>query len=342
MERKDNPEGFPWGNNRPIRKQRVIVATLIALVAGGVIFMRVLQFHQERTDFSQALFGARALLNHGDPYKLVGPGLVYDSKWPLMYPATAFVAAIPLSPLADRFAAAIFVAVCSFALAYGVTARSWHLLPMFASAAFLTSVQLAQWSVLMTAMLFIPWLAVFAAVKPQAALPVLLPSLSSAYLKAAAIGAVALLAVSLLLLPQWPAEWWSLVRGAQQFRAPIARPGGVVISLVLLRWRRREAWLVFLMALVPQSWAWYNVLMLLAIPVTYREACVLSVVSSIGAIAAAYFAVGGTPREFDSTWGQAMVAFAYLPATIAVLRRPNIREAIAAWSSNSRGEPNEA
>lgn len=305
---------------------------LIALASGGAVYLRDLKIHQERTDFSQALFGARAVINHADPYKLVGPGRVYDSRWPLMYPATAFVAAIPLASMPDRFASALFIALSSFVLAYGSTARSWHLLPMFASVAFLTSVQLAQWSILMTAMLFIPWLAVFAAVKPQSALPVLLSSRSSVSVKAATIGAALLFAASLLLLPGWPSEWWTLIRGAQQFRAPIARIGGAFIALVLLRWRRPEAWLVFLTALVPQSWAWYNVLVLLAIPATYREACVLSLVSSIGALAVAYFTAGTSSPEFDPTWGAAMVAFAYLPATIAVLRRPNTREIIATWS----------
>jgi len=183
----ENPEGFPWGTNKPSHRQRLIVSTVIALLSAALVFSHVIRFNQERTDFSQALFGARALIHHADPYKLVGPGLVYDSRWPLMYPATAYVAAIPLAPLADRFATVIFVAVCSFALAYGATARSWHLLPMFASVAFLTSVELAQWSILVTAMLFLPWLAAFSAVKPQAALPVLLSSLSSVYLKAAAV-----------------------------------------------------------------------------------------------------------------------------------------------------------
>ena len=324
MEERDNPEGFPWGANSPTRRQRLRFAVLIALISSGLVWLHVVRFHQERTDFSQALFGARALISHADPYKLVGPGLVYDSKWPLMYPATTYVAAIPFAVMPDRFASVIFIALSSFALAYGITARSWHLLPMFASVAYLTSVQLAQWSILITSILFVPWLAAFAAAKPQAALPVLLSSPNSVSVKAATIGAALLLAASLVLLPGWPIEWMNLIRGAQQFRAPVARLGGICIALVLIRWRRPEAWLVFLMALVPQSWAWYNVLTLLAIPATYREACVLSVVSSVGAIAAAYFAVGKSPAEFDAVWGGAMVAFAYLPATITVLRRPNV------------------
>jgi len=318
-----NVEGFPWGSNKPSRRSRILVALLLSIIVGTVLYAHYLRFGQERSDFSQALFGARALLHGADPYALVGPGRVYESQWPVMYPATAFVAAIPFSPISDQAASAIFVALSTFLLAYGSTAGSWHRLPMFASIAFTASVQFAQWSILMTAMLFLPLLAVFAVIKPQSALPVIASLRSRAAVAAAMAGGVVLVGVSLLLLPRWPFEWWRIVLSGEQLSAPIMRLGGVFIALVLLRWRRPEAWLVFLMACMPQSWAWYNVLPLLAIPATYREACVLSLTSSVGALAAAYFIRDSSSPAFYPGWGAAMVAFAYLPATIAILRRPN-------------------
>ncbi len=323
----ENPEGFPWGSNTPTRHQRLIVALSIACVSGAALYLHLVHFGQTRSDFSQALFGARALLHGADPYVLVGRGRVFESAWPIMYPATTYVAAIPFAPLPDRLASALFVTLSAFLLVYGSTAGTWHRLPMFASLAFTASVQFAQGSMLMTAMLFLPWLAVFAAVKPQSALPVILASPSALTIRAAIFGGVALLIPSLFLFPHWPVEWWAIVRAGEQLRPPLLRFGGVFISLVLLRWRRPEAWLVFVMACMPQSWAWYNVLMLLAIPLTYREACVLSLVSSIGALIAAYFLRPLSPPESYPPWGAAMVAFAYLPATIAILRRPNQRSA---------------
>jgi hypothetical protein len=198
-------------------------------------------------------------------------------------------------------------------------------MPMIPSIAFASSVQFAQWSILITAMLFLPWLAVFAAVKPQATIPVVAASGSRSVVKAAIIGAIVMLVISLVMLPTWPIEWWDVIRKSSQLKSPLLRFGGAAILLVLLRWRRQEAWLVFLLACVPQTWGWYNLLPLLAVAATYREAAILSLVSSIGAIATVYFVGDPTPEKYYA-WGSSAVAFAYLPATIAILRRPNVRE----------------
>jgi hypothetical protein len=303
-------------------------------MAAGGLYGHYAKFANERSDFAQVLFGARALLHGGDPYVLAGPGLIYDLRWGAVYPATAYVSVIPFAPLSDGVAAALFVALSTFVLAFGSTSGSWHRLPMFASIAFTSSVQLAQWSILTTAMLFLPILAIFAAVKPQSSLPVIAASRSPAAIRAMILGGVILLVVSLLMLPAWPVEWWRVIRAGEQLRPPIVRFGGPVILIVLLRWRRAEAWLVFLMACMPQTWGWYNVLTLLAIATTYREACVLSLVSSIGALAAVWFIRDSSSPASYPAWGAALVAFAYLPATIAVLRRPNVREQ-APWDSRA-------
>jgi hypothetical protein len=291
----------------------------------------------DRSDFSQALFGARALLNGADPYALVGPGRVYDSHWPVMYPATTYVAAIPFTPLSDGYAAEIFIGVSVFLLVYGLTADTWHRLPMLASVAFTHSVQLAQWSPLMTAILFMPLLGMFAALKPQASIPIIAVSQLRKSITAAAIGGISLFAISLAMFPSWPAEWLRVVRSGEQFAPPILRLGGFLILLALTRWRRPEAWLILLMALMPQTWGWYNVLPLLAIASTYREACVLSLVSSFGALMTAWYITDADSGAGRSAWGAAQVAFAYLPAVIAVLRRPNVTER-APWLPKNHGQ----
>ena len=48
-------------------------------------------------DFGLSWFGARSLLDGQNPYELVGPGLPYPWPWPLVYPGTAFVAALPVA-----------------------------------------------------------------------------------------------------------------------------------------------------------------------------------------------------------------------------------------------------
>jgi hypothetical protein len=82
------------------------------------------------------------------------------------------------------------------------------------------------------------------------------------------------------------------------------------------------------MALMPQTWGWYNVLLLLVVADTYREACILSLVSSAGAWIAMVL-IGNSTLASYPEWGAMMVAFAYLPAVIAVLRRPNLNPAAA-------------
>lgn len=320
-----NPEGFPWGANNPSRSQRLIVAILLGFGAGATLYSRYIKMGLQRSDLSQVLFGARALLNNADPYHLIGTGMVYDLKWGAVYPATAYVAAIPFASLSDTLAASLFVGISAFLLAYGATAGSWHRLPMFPSIAFASSVQFAQWSTLFAAMLFLPWLAVLAAVKPQSAIPVIAASKSRSMLMYAIAAASVLLVASLVMLPGWPLEWWRVIGKSTQLKSPLLRLGGPLVLLVLLRWRRQEAWLVFLLACVPQTWGWYNVLPLLAVAATYREATLLSLISSIGAIATVYFVGDPTPEKY-SAWGASAVAFAYLPAAIVVLRRPNIDE----------------
>ncbi|HUQ18635.1 MAG TPA: hypothetical protein VM099_03390 [Gemmatimonadaceae bacterium] len=300
-------------------------------MSGGTLYARYVTMHLERSDLSQVLFGARAILHGANPYNLIGPGLAFDLKWGGVYPATAYVATIPLSFLSDIVASSAFVGVSTFILAFSSTKDSWHRLPLFPSIAFASSVQFAQWSIFMTSILFLPWLALIAAIKPQSAIPIVTASANKRTMLFAIAGGVVLLILSLILLPGWPRDWIDTVRASSQLRPPILRLGGFLIAFVLLRWRRSEAWLVFLMACMPQTWAWYNVLPLLVIATTYKEAAVLSIISSTGALLAALIVGDPTPERYAG-WGAAMVTFAYLPAVIVVLKRPNQKE-LAPWGA---------
>jgi len=72
---------------------------------------------------------------------------------------------------------------------------------------------------------------------------------------------------------------------------------------------------------VPQTSYPYNVLILLTLARTYREACVLSVLSTLGSLPMLKTAT----HDFEGLriMGDLMVASAYLPATLMILRRPN-------------------
>lgn len=319
-----NPESFPWGANCPTRNQRLLFALVMAIASSGWwanSFFGNPYSPRLISDFDQVWLGATALLNGGDPYVLMGPGKVFHLDYPVLYPATAFVAAIPFTLLPEAWATIGFIFVSTFLMAYGITADGWHRLPIFASVSFMTSAWLGQWSMLITAVLFLPWVAVVTSVKPQAALPIAASSASRLTPVAAFIGTLVLMAISLLFLPKWPIEWWQAIWSSPHMTAPIARLGGFAIFLVLLRWRRPEAWLVLILACLPQTSYPYNVLVLLALPNSWREAAVLSIVSTLGSLPELRANVHDLPRL--RIMGDLMVASAYLPATLMILRRPN-------------------
>jgi hypothetical protein len=314
---------FPWGANQPTTVQRVVVAAVIASVAALAHYFRAADVGG-LSDFGSVWQGARVLLAGGDPYATIGPGREIEMPWPTRYPAPAFVAAAPFTLLPLHHASTVFTFISTALLAFGVTAGSWHRLAAFPSIAFIASAQLGQWSILFAAALFIPLLSILAVVKPPTSLPVLAAAREGYTAVLAAVGAVVFLSISLLLFPGWPAAWLAVVETSDNFSIPVTRFGGLAILVVGLRWRRPEAWLILAAACTPQVAHPYNSLVLLFIAVTYREACVLSLVSSAGWIATIIAIAGQSPIDArDELWGT-MIAFCYLPATIAVLRRSNV------------------
>lgn len=315
--------GFPWGSNAPTKGQRVVVALVIGSLAALLNYFRAAE-KGGFSDFTSLWYGARMLLEGRDPYQLIGPDKLVHMPTPVFYPVPAFVTVMPLTLVSFHVAGAIFIFISAVLLAWGATQDGWHRLPIFPSVAFLTSAQLGQWSILMTAALFIPSVALIAAAKPQSSAAIVGSSASRLSLLASLVGGVVLVGFSFVLMPHWFTEWRQMVGSTAYFVAPIARTGGIAIALVLLRWRRSDAWLVLIAACLPQTWYPYNGLLLLSVAETYREACALSLFSS-AVWMVVYLLIPGEMRT-DQTrefWGTLLVASSYLPATLLVLRRPN-------------------
>jgi hypothetical protein len=308
--------------NRPSRRRRFAIALLIGAMGTLVHYTKFRLMPSHPGDFGLSWFGARALLHGVNPYELVGPGRLYDWPWPLVYPATAFVAAMPLAILPQLVATLIFVFVSCALLAYSVTGRDWARLPMFGSAAFIVASGAAQWSPLFTAAMGIPVLGFFFAAKPTIGLA-LGGAGDPSVQKFALIGGAALTVTSLVFLPDWPRLWVGQLHYATQMAAPLTRLGGVFVLLALLRWRRPEARLVLFLACVPQVGSWYDMLPLFLVPFTSRESMTLATVSSLGFVLHYHFGTTRSEFEFNQQGGALMVALGYLPAVIMVLRRPN-------------------
>ena len=315
--------GFPWGSSAPTTAQRTVVALVIALGAALLNYFRSVQTGGF-SDFTSQWYGARMLIDGRDPYQLIGPDKLIHMPTALFYPAPAFVAVMPLTLVSFHLAGAIFIFISTLLLAWGATEDGWHRLPIFPSVAFLTSAQLGQWSILMTAAVFIPSIALIAAAKPQASAAIIGSSHSRVPLIASVVGGVVLIGFSFALMPQWFNEWRHMLRSTNYFVAPIARTGGIAIALVLLRWRRSDAWLVLVAACLPQTWYPYNGLLLLVVAETYREACALSLFSSAVWMTVYLFFPGEMRSdETRELWGTLLVASSYLPAALLILRRPN-------------------
>lgn len=314
--------GFPWTSRAPTLQQRIVVAVLIGLGAAAIHYFRPGGYRL--SDFSVVWYASRSLADGLDPYQLVGPHLQFDLPSPVFYPAPALVAAMPFTLLPVELAGTAFVFVSAAVLAFAVTRESWYLLPLFPSLPFLTSARLGQWSIILTAAVFMPIVAVLSIAKPQASLPAIVSSTKRATWIAAIAGGILLVIVSLMLLPSWPTEWLSLIRTTEYFAPPIASIFGIPIALVLLRWKRPEAWLVFTSACLPQTWYPYNCLILLTVALTYREACGLSLLSSAGwLLTLGFFSGEWRGTQTRTAMQLTMLAVGYLPVLVLILRRPN-------------------
>ena len=309
--------------SQPSLRARLTVAAVIATLAALFPLAEHVRLPSRPTDFGLVWFGARSFLQGINPYPLIGPGLTYNWDWAeLLYPGPAMVLAIPLSWMPEFVAAAVFVWISTALLAYGITSKGWDLLFLFPSSAFIVAARAAQWSPLFSAAFVLPWLGFVLAAKPNLGAAMFLASDSRRLLITAVSGGAFLLLVSIVLLPGWPSSWIAMVR-ASHVLIPVTRLGGFLVLLNLLKWRRAEARLILFLACVPQTGSWYEALPLLLIAQTRRESQRLSLTSSFGYLLILLLIHGQPEKQFNREVSNLMIAFAYLPATMMVLRRPN-------------------
>jgi hypothetical protein len=193
---------------------------------------------------------------------------------------------------------------------------------MFFSTAFVGAAAAAQWSILFTAGLLIPAAAVFYAAKPNIG-AVLALSWNVRTAVYAVAGGLVLLLLSFALFPGWLPVWLETLRSAKHMGSPILRPGGLLVLLALARWRRPEARLIVALACMRQTNSWYEVLPLFLVPATLTEMVYFTLAVSTGALFEQYVIQPADEIEYNRQIGTLMIALAYIPATLMVLRRPN-------------------
>lgn len=298
------------------------------------------------SDFDQLWHASRVAFDGRDPYaeslaQPAPPGL--PPPMGLYYPLTAVVIAAPLAALPLAAARLLWIGAGVFAFTFLVIGRySYERVPAVMSGAFLMAVSLAQWSPILACAVMSPAFAWFLAGKPNvglAAAAATRPTRRMVFL------ALAPIIVAFLWRPDWVAGWRHALSTAEHFRPYILRPGGALLLLALLRWRRPEARWLSVIACVPGTPGVAEALVLFAFPMTLRQCLCLALLTHVP-----NFVIARSQFEsfaaFADRGALLMLGFVYLPALLVILRRANegaipfwAERLTARWPAWLRGQP---
>jgi hypothetical protein len=304
--------------------RRLVVCVLLGVVAGHYAYLTALT-RAIPSDLGQVWFAARMVLEGRDPYPLIGPGRAFQWGNGFYYPLPAALLLTPLSFVSQTLAVAIFAALGGFAFAWALTRERWGPLFGFFSLSTAFAFEVCQWSPLFAGAFVIPPLGVLLAAKPTIGAAVF----AAKPTRWALVGGVALLALSFALQPHWISQWQASLHetsvggGSIAYGPPISWPAGFLTLLALLRWKRPEARLLAVLAMVPQTPLPYEGILLFLVPRGWKESLLLTASSwAMLWYVRLVFPLDGLPMRLNA-YGHAMVPFLYLPCVIMVLRRPN-------------------
>lgn len=295
--------------------RRALVALLLGLLAASyVLYIYGWRKPLVVSDFDAIWAGARALVAGQDPYRAI-----QSPPWPwdLQYPLPTLLVALPFSLLPLALARAVFIGLSTALLAWGLTRRAWWPLWMLAGGQMLLAVEAVQWTPLFAAGVVLPAVRWIWGAKPTTG-----AVLFAAYPnRRTLIGGIVLVAAAFLIFPGWVHGWLGAA-GRAPHRPGVLHMGGVLLLLALLRWRRPEARQVAAVALVPLSPHVYEALPLLLLARSRREMLVLTLCGTLGFFAALTVPRPGGPDHGPIPWAIVFLS-CYVPALVAVLRRPN-------------------
>jgi hypothetical protein len=297
-----------------IRHYRWAITVGVGLTSAALV--AIVQWNQPASqwDALQFLIAAKALASGSDPYAAVATS---NFGFPLFYPLPAVAPFVPLAMLPAVVVRMLWAGLTMSALAWaGTTSRPALLVACVSGSAF-DAVLLGQYSPLITAAAVLPWMGAAWAAKPSVGLAMFAGYPS----RSAAISIVVVTLLSLALWPAWPMAWWSAIK--TQIHSPaILRPGGALLLLALLRWRRPESRMLGVLAFVPVTTSVYDTLSLFLIPQTLRASLTLALLSFL-AMGLQVWLVPWTPGSsladvLDARWG-VVFALVWLPALAMTL-----------------------
>jgi hypothetical protein len=300
-------------------RDRLILAGLIGLLACIISIYISRLAGNDAGDLRYSLWPARDWLAGKDPYL---PYKLNLDPFAVPYPFTAVVLVSPLTWLPDRMAAGVLTGLGSGILAWLILsqAKNWRLL-LFLSWPFVNSLFFTQWAPYAASMFFTPSLLLIVLIKPQLALPFVLtqkPNRTGLFL------AGGLLLISLALFPSWPVEWMKTLHNYTGYPPLFFLPLGPLILLALIRYREKRAWLLVLLAAMPQRVV-YDQLGVLLVAENRKQLLFLMLCSWISLPVIFYY------HGWENVpwgWQNWILIESYLPALLVVLL-PTLRNMIS-------------
>jgi len=273
------------------------------------------------SDFAQTWAAGRFLLAGTNPYDAIGPGREFEWRWPYFYPLTAPVAMLPLALAPLRVAEVLFSAMGAGLLAWILTRHSVRnpQLWVFTSLAFVAGGLRVQWSPVLIAAALLPSFGFLLATKPTigAALLLAYPS------RRAIVGATLFGLLTVVMWPWWVPAWLTTnAAGAPHFIAPVMLPGGVLLLLALLKWRRPEARLLAALACIPHTITLYDSIPLFLAVRRSWEGVALSALTYV-----TYAMLPDTDNLLTPAAATRHLWFMYVPCLTFILGRPNVAPA---------------
>jgi hypothetical protein len=312
----------------PDVRWRARAAALAGVVAA--IFVYVLYARQTRSvisDWDPGWVGTQALLHGRSPY-----AAIQVPPWPnyLLYPLPALLLTAPFTLIPLAVARALFAGIGTAAFTYVITARGRWTLYFLISGAMLWAWIDVQWAPLLIAAALTPNFSWMLAAKPTLGL-----ALWCAYPnRKAVIGGLVFVGLCFLVRPGWVPEWLASVAQTPH-KAHVLRPGGIMLLLSLLRWRRPEARLLAVLALMPQTTALYEALPLALAAERKVEAAAFAVLTMAAHLLYLLGPQGPWPVGAEYQWW-VMLLLIYLPVLILILSRPNEPGGSGAENSETR------
>jgi hypothetical protein len=279
----------------------------VALATGVLVATFVFLLYARQTaavvsDWDATWFGARALLGGSSPY-----AAIRRPPWPwgLNYPLPAVLYSALLAPLPLPLARAFFVGLGTAVFTFVFTGYGWWTLYFLISGAMLWSWIPVQWG----------WLLV--------AKPTMGFALFAAFpRRSTVLWGAAVIALSFAIWPAWVSEWLHSVATDAPHLPHLLRPGGFLLLLALLRWRRPEGRLLAALCIIPQTTGLYETLPVALVVRDRRQAAVYATLTMIAHLLFKLGPQGPWPTGAEYQWW-VMLLLVYLPALALVLKRPN-------------------